>query len=160
MSVSIAFYKGKATGISDVKDHILDTAIRIGTHGDYSHCEMAIDVGNGLYSCMSSSPRDGGVRQKVMPLPSDRWDLIPVDISVSGVLEFYAKQEGRKYDWAGIATFLLPFVNRFHGKDKLFCSEYCATNLGLPKPHRYSPNSLAKYLLAKAAVGVVKKAIT
>lgn len=149
MSAYVAFYKGRASSIRDVRKHILDMLIRVGTHGDYSHCEMVLDVGNGLYSCMSSSPRDGGVRQKLMTLPSDRWDLVAVDVSVSDVLAFYAKHKGKRYDWGGITTFLLPFVNRYHGKDKFFCSEYCAVNLGLDNAHRFSPNSLARYLLSE-----------
>ena len=118
MSVYVAFYKGRAKSVRDVRKHILDMLIRVGTHGDYSHCEMVLDVGNGLYSCMSSSPRDGGVRQKLMTLPSDRWDLIPVNVSVSDVLAFYAKHKGKRYDWGGITTFLLPFVNRYHSPEQ------------------------------------------
>ncbi len=150
MSAYVAFYKGRAKSIRDIRSHILDMLIRVGTHGDYSHCEMVLDVGNGLYSCMSSSPRDGGVRQKLMMLPDEHWDLIPVnDVSANDVLAFYVKHKGKRYDWGGITTFLLPFVNRYHGKDKFFCSEYCALNLNLDNAHRFSPNSLARYLLSE-----------
>lgn len=144
--VYVAFYKGRAKNAKQLKEHMLDSIIRLATLGQYSHCEMAIDLQDGTFHCFSSSPRDGGVRDKIMPLPSDRWDLIPVDLTVAEVQAFYQQLEGSRYDWQGIGVFLLPFVRHLQSKSRWFCSEYCATNLKLDKPHRYSPNSLAQHL--------------
>ncbi|MDK4533368.1 hypothetical protein QG083_10850, partial [Kingella kingae] len=74
--IYLALYKGKKDG-KDIKTRLLrcaDWAVRQSTNGIYSHCEIAIAHDDGLYSCYSSSIRDGGVRFKVMPLPPDKWD--------------------------------------------------------------------------------------
>lgn len=146
MSVFVAFYKGKPRNIGEIKEHIYDYGIRLVTFGQYSHCEIAVykDV---LFDCYSSSPRDGGVRMKNMALPSDRWDLIPVNLTEQQVIDFFNQNKGKKYDWQAISVFLIPVINKLQSKNKWFCSEYCAENLGLKNSYRFSPNSLAKYLM-------------
>ncbi|MDK4651358.1 hypothetical protein QG070_10130, partial [Kingella kingae] len=89
-----------------------DWLIRQVTHGKYSYCEIAIAKENGVYSCYSSSIRDGGVRFKVMPLPPDKWDLICVDLPEQRVHEFYAQTKGAKYDWAGCLGIALPALRQ------------------------------------------------
>lgn len=71
--VFIAFYRGR----SDHKGlaRLADWVTRLVTRSPYSHCEIAVgpqcyDVGTD-FTCYSSSFRDGGVRAKTMPLPSD-----------------------------------------------------------------------------------------
>lgn len=164
--IYIAFYKGnsRADGIQGIKERLEDGLIRLFTRGIYSHCEIAICLGQGqrynaigfeippeaadpiLYECYTSSPRDGGVRRKTMPLPFDQWDLIPlVNMSDSELIKFFHKTEGKKYDWLGALGFALPLFK--HERDKYFCSEWCAAALGLFQPHTFSPNGLYDYLM-------------
>ena len=61
MTVQLAMYKAPGNW--------LNAAIRWWTGSQYSHCELVVRG-----TCYSSTIRDGGVRAKVMALPSDRWD--------------------------------------------------------------------------------------
>ena len=133
--IYLAFYKARG--------NLTDKIIRLFTRGIYSHCDMAILRDNGEYDCYTSSPRDGGVRMKTMPLPADDWDLVPLhDLTLlHEIHQFFAQTQGAKYDLFGaIGVVLLNPQNRH----KWFCSEWCAHVLGLPKPWRYSPNDLYK----------------
>lgn len=118
-----------------------DSLTRLFTRGAYSHCEIAVVLGGGQYRCYSSSIRDGGVRVKTMPLPADKWELIPLpETAAAAAEELYKRTCGEAYDWAGALGIVLPLRHR---RDKWFCSEWCATALGLAGPHQYSPNRLA-----------------
>lgn len=152
--VYLALYKGRRDGAwyrpNVMRARLGDWLIRRFTRGKYSHCEIAVHLGKPenpdepeLYACCSSSIRDGGVRQKTMPLPSEKWDLIALGNSDSlhAALSFYFSQlKGKKYDLSGALGVVLK--NR-HRHDKWFCSEFCATVLGLPESWRFSPNDLA-----------------
>ncbi len=146
--IYLALYKGHRNGHwyapRVALARLSDWLIRQVTHGKYSHCEIAIAKENGVYSCYSSSIRDGGVRFKVMPLPPDKWDLIRVDLPEQRVHEFYAQTKGAKYDWAGCLGIALPALRQ--NVKKWFCSEWCAGCLGYDQPARFSPNGLAKQL--------------
>ena len=86
VQVYLALYKGKAAINTprDVVKRIADSVVRLATCSPYSHCEIAVKhPRDGLFDCYSSSARDGGVRIKTMPLPADKWDLIPLPQSVA-----------------------------------------------------------------------------
>ncbi|EGK10387.1 hypothetical protein [Kingella kingae] len=146
--IYLALYKGHRNGHwyapRVALARLSDWLIRQVTHGKYSHCEIAIAKENGVYSCYSSSIRDGGVRFKVMPLPPDKWDLIRVDLPEQRVHEFYAQTKGAKYDWAGCLGIALPALRQ--NVKKWFYSKWCAAVLDLKQPARFSPNGLAKQL--------------
>ncbi|MDK4529235.1 hypothetical protein QG082_09700, partial [Kingella kingae] len=114
--IYLALYKGHRNGHwyapRVALARLSDWLIRQVTHGKYSHCEIAIAHDDGLYSCYSSSIRDGGVRFKVMPLPPDKWDLIRVDLPEQRIHEFYAQTKGAKYDWAGCLGIALPALRQ------------------------------------------------
>lgn len=60
--VYLALYKGRKQ-IKSPKDLIyrfIDWGIRKATRGEYSHCEIAIQMPDGQFDCYSSSFRDGG----------------------------------------------------------------------------------------------------
>ncbi|XXQ68982.1 hypothetical protein ACKLNO_03755 [Neisseriaceae bacterium B1] len=142
-SVYLALYKGKKTGkgINVWAARLCDWAIRTITRGQYSHCEIAIDLG-GKFECYSASLRDGGVRRKLIDLAPDKWDLIELpENAAQQARELYRQTLGTKYDVWG----LLGVVLKCHSGSlkKWFCSEWCAQALGLEKPAQYSPNSLA-----------------
>lgn len=139
--VYLALYKGRKSGRSPkaLAMRFADWVIRKATRGIYSHCEIAVALGDGVFECYSSSLRDGGVRCKVMRLPSDKWDLIEINKAGTSVSAFFVATQSCGYDWLGVVGF--PWG--LNMRDKWFCSEWCAYVLGLPKPHRYTPSGLA-----------------
>ena len=145
-TVYLALYKGRRDGAwyrpGVAAARLSDWIIRTLTGSPYSHCELAVPCADGQYDCYSSSIRDGGVRLKTMPLPPEKWDLIPVDVSPEQVYEALAATVGAKYDWLGATGVIARWR---HDRYKWFCSEWCAWTLGLANPERFCPGSLAEY---------------
>lgn len=161
-NIYLAFYKGRKT-IKQPKDLLAwlsDGLIRLFTKSQYSHCEIAvydeilqypphITLLNGMapptqYRCYSASNRDGGVRMKEMPLPADKWDLVPLpNISTKDIHALYQVTKGQGYDLAGVLGIVLPLPQ---APEKWFCSEWCGFVLGISRPWRYSPQMLYEYL--------------
>ncbi|QEY23561.1 hypothetical protein [Neisseria animalis] len=145
--VYLACYKGGRdwTGWQNawpyLKARTADYLIRLFTRGPYSHCEIAVSDGGRQYRCYSSSVRDGGVRLKTMPLPSAKWDLIPLPPETAAHAAYlYEQTRGAGYDWRGALGTVLRL--RQSGT-RWFCSEWCARALRLPGAWTYSPNALA-----------------
>lgn len=148
--IYLALYKGRrdGSGWRVWLARATDWLTRVLTRGQYSHAEIAVklpgdDVADAAqYECYSASIRDGGVRLKTMPLPADKWDLIPLDDAVlhAHTVGLYLRTAGQGYDLMGALgiAFGLPQNRR-----RWFCSEWCATALGLPDGWRWSPNDLA-----------------
>lgn len=132
MTMKLAMYKGKG--------NFYDKLIRIVTNSKYSHCELVIA---GI--CYSSSPRDRGVRMKYIDLNTDNWDVfdLPESCNQELAINWFIKNVGKKYDWIGAVTSVLPF--QINVSNKFFCSEACAEMLNLSKPRRYKPQSLVDY---------------
>lgn len=130
--MKLAMYKGKG--------NFYDRLIRIVTCSKYSHCELVID---GI--CYSSSPRDSGVRVKYINLTTDSWDLfdLPDYYNQEAALTWFIENIGKKYDWIGAVISILPF--QMNIPNKFFCSEACATMLGLSDPKSYTPQKLLDY---------------
>ena len=149
--IYLALYKGRRDGAwyqpKVAAARLSDWIIRTLTGSPYSHCELAVPCADGQYDCYSSSIRDGGVRLKTMPLPPEKWDLIPVDVNPEQVYAALTATIGAKYDWLGATGVIARWR---HDKHKWFCSEWCAMALGLPNPERFSPGSLAAYLQTTA----------
>lgn len=76
--VYAAFYRGKAERFFSLA-RLSDWLTRQVTRGPYSHCELVERLPDGLFICYSSSVRDKGVRSKRMPLPIEKWDLLPIN---------------------------------------------------------------------------------
>ena len=144
--IYLALYKGRRDGAwyrpGVAAARLSDWIIRTLTGSPYSHCELVVPCADGQYDCYSSSIRDGGVRLKTMPLPPEKWDLIPVDVKPEQVYEALAATFGAKYDWLGATGVIARWR---HDKRKWFCSEWCAWTLGLANPERFCPGSLAEY---------------
>jgi len=143
--IYLALYKGRrdGTGWRVWAARFTDGLTRVLTRGRYSHCEIAVreHTQASVYTCYSASIRDGGVRCKVMPLPSANWDLIPLPDSVDGRLKtLWSRTPGQGYDLLGAfgVIFGLPETRR-----RWFCSEWVGAALGLPESWRFSPNDLA-----------------
>lgn len=125
----------------------VDGVIRWRTSSPFSHVELVVD---GV--CLSSSGRDGGVREKAIALESGDWVLVALPwADVAQVMGFFANTRGCGYDWLGV---LVGQAASFSVQDKgrWFCSEWCAAALGLGEPWRYSPGLLF-HVLQDAANG-------
>ena len=142
--IYLALYRGRrdGTGWRVWCARATDWLTRVLTRGQYSHAEIAVRLPETAeYECYSASIRDGGVRMKTMPLPSAKWDLIPLPDSVGGRLEtLWSQTQGQGYDLPGAfgVVFWLPENRR-----RWFCSEWVGKALGLPESWRFSPNDLA-----------------
>ena len=145
--IYLALYHGHrgGTGLKVWAARFTDGLTRVLTRGKYSHCEIAVrlpETADGQkYECYSASLRDKGVRRKTMPLPSAKWDLIPLPDSVGGRLEtLWAQTQGQGYDLPGAfgVVFGLP-----ENRKRWFCSEWVGKALGLAESWRFSPNDLA-----------------
>ena len=146
LKIYLALYKGRrdGTGAQVWAARFSDWLTRKLTRGQYSHCEIVEFVGDNEYRCHSSSIRDGGVRMKTMPLPSEKWDLIALP-DVAGSLKanlaaVFARTQGQRYDLAGALGVVFKTRQRH---ERWFCSEWCGQVLGLSEPRRFSPNDLA-----------------
>jgi len=153
--IYLALYKGRrdGTGWRVWAARFTDGLTRVLTRGRYSHCEIAVleHTQASVYTCYSASIRDGGVRCKVMPLPESKWDLIQMESTSEAherLQRVWTETRGQCYDLMGALgiAFGLPQNRR-----RWFCSEWCATALGLPAGWRWSPNDLA------AIVSVLKR---
>ncbi|QMT40011.1 hypothetical protein [Neisseria shayeganii] len=143
--IYLALYRGRKTirRPYDLLARASDWLTRVMTRGPYSHCELVTHLGGGQYGCYSASVRDGGVRHKTMPLPADKWDLIPISSRESLAIDLqahYAATHGQAYDWPGALGFVLRTAHR---PERWFCSEWAGHVLGLPDSWRFSPNDLA-----------------
>lgn len=135
MGIRLALYKGKG--------NFYDRLIRWWTGSPYSHCEMVMPDGRFL----TSSPRDGGVRAKVIEQDALTWDFIelPAWVDAERIELLFAENKGLKYDWLGI-VFCQIIKGRWHSRNRWFCSEFCAAAIGCARPYEYSPGDLADLL--------------
>ena len=139
--VYLACYHGRATKLWY---RICDGITRFFTRGKYSHCEIAVFIGDEGYQCYSSSYRDGGVRTKVMQLDPDKWDLIPLDVSIEQIQHSFDQTKGSGYDLLGALGCVAGL--RQH-PTKYFCSEWCFNTIyQSDQGWRFSPVSLAVIL--------------
>ena len=159
LKIYLALYKGRrdGTGTRVWAARFSDWLTRKLTRGQYSHCEIVEFVGDNEYRCHSSSIRDGGVRCKTMPLPSEKWDLIELPDS-SGSLKtnlaaVFARTQGQRYDLPGALGVVFKTRQR---SGRWFCSEWCGQVLGLSEPWRFSPNDLAVIARALQDSGSLK----
>lgn len=119
---------------------LYDRLIRIWTRSPYSHCELVLEDGR----FASSSPRDGGVRAKLIEPDPPIWDFLPLPwVREEVVEELLQAEQGAGYDWVGVlGSQILPVG--IQSKSRWFCSEFCAQVIGLEQPQRYSPGSLSE----------------
>lgn len=153
--ISLAFYKASN---GSVIDRLIN---RFSGNAGYSHVEIVFS--NGMF--FTSSPRDGGVRLKVIKPDPNHWDFINLHLTTEQeqtIWDWALKQaepnwpNGKpsiKYDWNGVIGFLLPLSDNPNDK---FCSEECLEALQLidwgpaVRPITVSPNSL--YFIARTYV--------
>ena len=159
-TVYLALYKGRRDGAwyrpGVAAARLSDWIIRTLTGSPYSHCELAVLVkpksslhpfghtAPAVFDCYSSSIRDGGVRVKIMPLPPEKWDLIPIrqTNAYADTLNHYGATRGQPYDWLGAVGVITRWRD---DRRKWFCSEWCAAALRLDNSARFSPEALARH---------------
>lgn len=128
-TVNLAVYKGKGK--------LFNKFVRWWTGSDYSHCELVVGA-----FCYSSSAMDGGVRVKQIDLEDGKWDLVEIPwVQDSQIKDYFQKTKKHKYGYFGLVV--SQIFNSGRGqKDAPFCSEWCASALGLPNASIYSPDRL------------------
>ena len=139
MTVYLVMYKGPGTKLLHKVFHY-GTCIL--TLSRYSHCEIII---NGR--AYSSSARDGGVRDKVITdlNNSDRWDIFELPfVNPHEALKLYETRKGRKYDYLGVARYVLPFMPNSKNRD--YCSELVSLMAGLTNTEK-SPEDVFRMLV-------------
>ena len=127
--MKLAFYKGR--------EDLYDRLISWWTRGPYSHVELVI---NDNY-CMSSSPKDGGIRFKHIDLRPDHWDLVELEgYDPAYAYNWFKEHEGRKYDILGILGFVFGSLRQ--DKKRFFCTEAIGHALKMKEPWRLDPNAM------------------
>lgn len=126
----IAFNKSNKT--------LMGKLIRFFTKSEYVHCELVTVKRADKFYGYSAFPGEG-VRAKWISYEPNEWEFIKIP-SVD-VKKFLEKTEGKKYDYLGALGFV--FGNN-DNPNRWFCSEWCATVLGLENPSKLSPGDLYK----------------
>lgn len=143
----VAFYRGSGTAFDWVTRKI--------TRSDFSHCELVVldraPEDGACAVCVSSSSRDGGVRDKEITFDTGKWEFVRVDWAPGNAWATAMKEKKKGYDHLALVT--SHFFNwRFGWPGRWFCSELCAHALGLDMPHTYAPGDLYRHLLEKERV--------
>jgi hypothetical protein len=141
MRIQLASYKAEY-------GNNVDKIIAWWTDSEYSHTEIIVD---GVW--YSTSPRDLRLRAKRIAPTEGHWDIVDISDGAKDcevILAEFAKYEGAKYDWTGIAlSQVLPLG--MDSEQRWFCSEWAAHclqsigKLGTAKEaNEYNPGSLHK----------------
>ena len=160
--MKVALYKSAHDG------RWLDNAINaLSGFGGYSHAELVFSNGISFSSTMRDPsvdslgrPKPDGTRFKQIDYGEhpERWDLIELKIGLMAeayIAQFCRDQIDARYDFWGCMRFAVPFVKQH--EDKWFCSEVVTAALKIvgyeplrdQKPHKVSPNYLARLLARK-----------
>ena len=153
MAYFLAFYIGKKKIEKGFKPKVrsmvergFDGLIRLVTQSRISHVEVVEQLDDGLFSCWSSSLRDGGIRNKKIDLTPDKWLLVPLSQwTHSKCVQWFIQKNGLKYDLCGAIASVIPFIE---SKDKYFCSEAVAASLGIHQAWRINPATLHQIALS------------
>jgi hypothetical protein len=137
--MQIVFFKGQRSGQSGE----LDGLIRKLTKGPYSHCALVFSDG---VLGEATNVDDAGVRFAPNPnLMPDSWDFVELPAYDEGKARtWFVQHEGQPYDYKGALRMADP--NQKGDPDAWYCSEACATALGLPNASQTDPNGLYRLL--------------
>lgn len=82
------------------------------------------------------------MRAKVIDLNPEKWDLIDLPwADAQTVLDYFDETDSNTYGWFSM-IFSQLFNRNQVDEDSQFCSEWCASALGMPNPSTYSPKTL------------------
>lgn len=142
--ITLAFYKGKTRP--------LDRAIQWWTASPYSHVELAIDVECGAdgteiaFTGLSSSPRDGGVREKRISVTPGHWDFVTVPGDEDRGAAFIRSHLGAPYDWLAIWGWHVLGCQHLTLPGAWLCSEIVPTSIGKPHWGHLHPGAIAEVI--------------
>ncbi len=139
------------------------------TESPYSHCELIYpstytDLKNKPSLCYSSSPRDGGVRSKLIPLNNKHWHVYDIEINneekltelTKQIQNYFFKHLNEPYDYLG--AFGSAVKVPLYSLNKKFCSLACAQALQL-KEFNLSPANLFTSLCEQQLINPNKRSI-
>lgn len=149
--IRLAFYKGLRD--ENPNSRIGDWAVCWVTDHWSSHVELLVSSGPAplgtqvdgqpyagpMAWMLSSSLRDGGVREAWRALRVGRWVVVEFDGDPAAAIAGVRSRIGTGYGLIDLLSFLLPF--RVSTKND-FCSEVLAMFLGPPRPWHTSPGDL------------------
>lgn len=152
----LAFY----VGLKSRNDHALigDRLICWVTDHWLSHVELVesmgtTSLGNVWAWMLSSSLRDGGVREAWRVLVPSRWVVVEFDGDPCEAIAYIRGRIGTPYGLLDLLSFLLPFRVSWSGWD--FCSEVISAALRLPKPWHQSPGNLFDWAMLQPSARIV-----
>lgn len=147
----------------------LDHSIGCLTKSPYSHCELVYpstleNLKNSKSLCYSSSPRDGGVRSKLIPLNNKHWHVYDIEINneekltelTKQIQNYFFKHLNEPYDYLG--AFGSAVKVPLYSLNKKFCSLACAQALQL-KEFNLSPANLFTSLCEQQLINPNKRSI-
>lgn len=125
----------------------MDNIICFFTASRYSHAELVMSYDDQTKAglCFSSSSLDGGVRSKYMTLNPERWEIIEYNTNKSSdeILEFFHKENGKKYDYLGAIGVVFPSISALYGdRNKWFCFEIVGAALGFQNSSDFTGDDL------------------
>lgn len=141
--VTLAFYSGWG---GSVGDRLIDLAVRVATLSRFSHVEVlpgGAKIGR-PHNAISSSPRDGGVREKRIQFDQKKWVFVEVPAERLSLAAFSCNQ-GAKYDYFGAMASPLRLPVPIFGRGRFFCSELAALIIDCPDPWAWSPGRLFRW---------------
>lgn len=103
--------------------------------GDVSHCEVIHHTVADVHACVSSSWVDGGVREKIMPLPAHKWRIYEVVGDPLRVRAWLEQHDQEVYGWRK----LLVFVTGLRLRGGPTCSSATADMLGMDADELFCP---------------------
>jgi hypothetical protein len=140
--IRLAFYKAS-------HGTFVDKLISFVSRGEYSHVELIFED----MRSFSSSPRDDGTRFAVLQYDLGKWDFVDIHVTdqqYTSILNYCKKNAGKKYDWMGVFSFVLPLRQ---DRKRFYCTEvivlaFQAASLWLNcNPSRISPIQLYRYIV-------------
>lgn len=112
--MKVAFYKGPGD--------IITTLIKLISQGDYSHTELVFSDDRWIGA--SGRGTDKGVRWAILPVSLDNWVLVSFESTPEQeeeVRRLAIKQLGQPFDWAGVWSHLLPWIESTEG---FYCTNF------------------------------------
>lgn len=141
----IAYYLGRKRDNQETS--LLDRIVCFFTRSRFSHVELiySYDPEHKSGACVSSSPRDGGVRSKIIDFSDGKWEVYEVGTikTPAQIIEWAQEHDGMLYDWLGA---LGAYIDPLNGDAKrLFCVEAVGECLGMPNAHKMTPGEFHKF---------------
>lgn len=104
--------------------------------GDTAHCEVIHRTVGDVHHCVSASYVDGGVREKIMLLPADKWRVYEVMGDPLRVRAWLEAHDHESYGWLRFLVFIIGLRLNVGAP---ICSSSAADMLDLDAGELYCP---------------------